>query len=99
MYQGVLRDEIRVREKALSLKNATSPPLNTPSAPVQQPAAVIDENCDTCRISPPSQLLEAQTGEERRKEREARGREYYEQKGLAERLEKAQGTGHGNRMV
>jgi protein PET117 len=70
MYQGVIRDEIRVREKAAALKNTatSSPPLNTPSAPVQQPAAVIDENCDTCRISPPPQLLEAQSGEERRKE-------------------------------
>lgn len=98
MYQGVIRDEIRVREKAAALKNS-SPPLNTPSAPVQQPAAVMDENCETCHISPPPQLLEAQSAEERRRDREARGREYYEQKGLAERLVKEQGSGHNPRMV
>ena len=98
MYQGVIRDEIRVREKAAALKNST-PPLNPPSAPVQQPARMIDENCETCRISPPPQLLEAQTSEERRKEREARGKEYLEQKGLGERLVKEQGRGEGTRMI
>jgi protein PET117 len=93
MYQGVLRDEARLRDKALLLSQQTSsPPLNTPSAPIQQPAAVADADCETCRISPPPQLLEAQSGEERRKEREARGKEYYEQKGLAERLSREQGT-------
>jgi protein PET117 len=100
MYQGVIRDEIRVREKAAALKNSnSSPPLNTPSAPVQQPASVIDDNCETCRISPPPQLLEAQTSEERRREREARGKEYLEQKGLGERLVKEQGSGEGTRMI
>jgi len=98
MYQGVIRDEIRVREKAAALKNS-APPLNTPSAPVQQPASVIDENCETCRISPPPQLLEAQTSEERRREREARGKEYLEQKGLGERLVKEQGGGDGTPMI
>lgn len=95
MYQGVLRDEARLRDKALLLSQqttASSPPLNTPSAPIQQPAAVADADCETCRISPPPQLLEAQSGEERRKEREARGKEYLEQKGLAERLSREQGT-------
>ena len=47
MYQGVLRDEARVRDKALALLSTPSPspprahssgtPLNTPSSPVQQP--------------------------------------------------------------
>ena len=93
MYQGVLRDEARLREKALSVQNSHStPPLNTPSAPIQQPAPVMDADCETCRISPPPQLLEAQSGEERRRERELRGKEYYEQKGLAERLSREQGT-------
>jgi protein PET117 len=97
MYQGVLRDEARLREKALALsKNPTpiptsSAPLNTPSAPIQQPASTLDPDCETCRISPPPQLLEAQSHEERKREREARGREYEEQKGLAERLGREQG--------
>lgn len=98
MYQGVIRDEIRVREKA-ALKNSTTPPLNTPSAPVQQPAAVMDADCETCHISPPPQLLEAQSGEERKREREARGREYFEQKSLQDRLVKEQGWGQGTRQV
>lgn len=96
MYQGVLRDEARLREKALKLQ--TNPPLNTPSAPVQQPSSVIDEDCETCRISPPPQLLEAQSAEERRRERELRSKEYEDQKGLAEKLSREQGT-EGRRMV
>jgi protein PET117 len=102
MYQGVLRDEARLREKALALQSQavshSSIPLNTPSAPIQQPAPVMDADCETCRISPPPQLLEAQSSEERKRERELRGREYYEQKGLAERLGREQGEG-GRRMV
>lgn len=104
MYQGVLRDEARLREKAQQLHLQTSappppsPPLNTPSAPVQQPAPQLDDDCETCRISPPPQLLEAQSADERRREREARGREYEEQKGLAERLGREQGRA-GERMV
>jgi protein PET117 len=51
---------------------------------------MVDPDCETCRISPPPQLLEAQSHEERKKEREARSREYEEQKGLADRLAKEQ---------
>lgn len=72
MYQGVIRDEERVREKALKR--------------VQQPAAVVDDDCATCVISPPPQLLEAQSAEQRAKERQARLDEYEAQKGLARRL-------------
>ncbi|BEI85415.1 hypothetical protein CcaverHIS002_0508160 [Cutaneotrichosporon cavernicola] len=72
MYQGVIRDEERVREKALKR--------------VQQPAAVVDDDCVTCVISPPPQLLEAQTAEQRAKERQGRLAEYEAQKGLARRL-------------
>lgn len=116
MYQGVLRDEARLREKALQLQSQSSSsgpslnglngpnynaPLNTPSSPVavpvQQPSAILDPECETCHISPPPALLQAQSAEERKKEREARGREYIEQKGLGERLGREQGT--GGRMV
>lgn len=106
MYQGVLRDEARLREKALKLQSqsaptlapVSNPPLNTPSAPIQQPAPQIDEDCETCRISPPPQLLESQSPEIRRKEREARAREYEDQKALGERLTDEQGHS-GRRMV
>lgn len=72
MYLGVIRDEERVREKALKR--------------VQQPAAVVDDECATCIISPPPQLLEAQSAEQRARERQARLDEYEAQKGLARRL-------------
>lgn len=99
MYQGVLRDEARVREKAAKAQaGAMNLPLNTPSAPISQPAPVMDDDCETCRISPPPQLLEAQSADERRREREARGKEYEEQKGLAERLSRTQGQS-GERVV
>ncbi|TXT13729.1 hypothetical protein VHUM_01096 [Vanrija humicola] len=76
MYLGVLRDEERVNAKK--------------AAQVLQPAAVVDEDCATCVISPPPQLLEAQTKEQRAKERAARLAEYEAQKGLAVRLEAAE---------
>lgn len=76
MYLGVLRDEERVNAKKL--------------AQVQQPAAVVDEDCATCIISPPPQLLEAQSKEQRARERAARLAEYEAQKGLAVRLEAAE---------
>lgn len=79
MYLGVIRDEERVREKALKR--------------VQQPAAVVDEECATCIISPPPQLLEAQTAEQRARERQARLDEYEAQKGLAARLASQQNGG------
>ncbi|EKC99716.1 hypothetical protein A1Q2_06026 [Trichosporon asahii var. asahii CBS 8904] len=72
MYQGVIKDEERLREKALKK--------------VQQPAAVVDEDCVTCVVSPPPQLLEAQSKEQRAAERQARLEEYEAQKGLAQRL-------------
>ncbi|GMK55467.1 hypothetical protein CspeluHIS016_0205230 [Cutaneotrichosporon spelunceum] len=74
--EGVIRDEERVREKALKR--------------VQQPEAVVDDDCATCVISPPPQLLEAQSAEQRAKERQARLAEYEAQKGLAMRLSKEQ---------
>lgn len=125
MYQGVLKDEARLRDKALSAASAAassiiSPlthasgsantPLNTPSSPargpgvpehvaVQQPQAVTDEDCDTCRISPPAALLESQSKEARKVEREARELEYRQQRDLAGRLEKEQGVGIGDGRV
>jgi len=94
MYQGVLKDEERVRLKALTKAQATatSPPLNTPSAPVQQPAAVIDEDCVTCAVSPPPELVEGQSKEQRAVERAERMAEYEAQKGLANKLGSEQGV-------
>ena len=111
MYQGVIKDEERMRQRALALQQTVSasspstsiqatstPPLNTPSAPVQQPAAVIDLDCVTCVISPPPELVEAQSKEQRAAERAGRMAEYEAQRGLARRLEKEQGVGE-TRMV
>ncbi|KAL1411172.1 hypothetical protein Q8F55_002122 [Vanrija albida] len=78
MYLGVLRDEERVNAKKAA------------QAQVVQPAAVVDEDCATCVISPPPQLLEAQSKEQRARERAARLAEYEAQKGLAVRLEAAE---------
>lgn len=96
-----MKDEARLREKAAAaaaaaanaVASAVPPPLNTPSAPVQQPAAVSDPDCETCRISPPPQLVEAQSKDERRAERIAREKEYEAQKRLAGQLSREQGTG------
>lgn len=76
MYLGVIRDDERVRAKA--------------AAAVQQPSPTIDPDCVTCVISPPPKLHEAQTKEQRARERKARLDEYEAQKGLAERLERAE---------
>ncbi|OCF35333.1 hypothetical protein I317_07058 [Kwoniella heveanensis CBS 569] len=112
MYQGVLKDEARLAEKAAALlKAAASPlsssspssnpntqahssntPLNTPSSPVQQPAPTVDPECQTCVISPPPQLLESQSAEQRAKERQLRMKEYEDQKKLDVRLRDAQGV-------
>lgn len=122
MYQGVLRDEERVRTKAqslLSLPRTTPPstsapppststsellasqaqsgqkystPLNTPSSPVQQPASVLNDECDSCIISPPPELLEAQSADERAREREERKAEYEAQRRLGDRLGREQGV-------
>jgi protein PET117 len=62
----------------------------------KQPAAVIDEDCETCRISPPAELLESQSREVRRAEREAREAEYRQQKDLAGRLGREQGVHVGD---
>ncbi|WVQ98562.1 hypothetical protein IAU59_005688 [Kwoniella sp. CBS 9459] len=127
MYQGVLKDEARLAEKAAALlKAAASPitastsssssssspsntqahssntPLNTPSSPVQQPAPTIDPECQTCVVSPPPQLLESQSAEQRAKERQLRMKEYEDQKRLDVRLRDAQGVSKeptGSRLV
>lgn len=80
MYQGVIKDEERLREKALKK--------------VQQPAAVVDEDCVTCVVSPPPQLLEAQSKEQRAAERQTRLEEYEAQKGLAQRLSRQAQAAH-----
>ena len=102
MYQGVLKDEERTRQKALLLTNSTpqtsSTPLNTPSSPVQQPAPITDPDCQTCVLSPPPELVEAQSREQRAKERRDRLLEYEAQKGLAKSLEREQGV-HEDRIV
>ena len=100
MYLGVLKDEARLKERAAELERLATPrlpttynaPLNTPSAPVQQPAAVVDPDCVTCVASPPPDLLEAQTKEQRAVERRERLAEYEAQKKLGHRLEKEQGV-------
>lgn len=89
MYLGVIRDEERVRAKAE--EKARLATLGQKA--VTQPASVVDEDCATCVISPPPQLLEAQSKEERARERQARLLEYEQQKGLAQRLETTQGKG------
>jgi protein PET117 len=100
MYQGVLKDEERVRLKALTKPQPPtySTPLNTPSSPVQQPAAVVDDDCITCVISPPPELVESQSKEQRAVERRERMAEYEAQKGLAEKLGNEQGVSE-KRMV
>lgn len=106
MYQGILKDDERLRQKALqklspdpTLNPQTySTPLNTPSSPVQQPSAVIDPECQTCVLSPPPELVEAQSREERAKERMGRLAEYEAQKGLARSLEREQGVNEGRQV-
>lgn len=76
MYQGIIKDEERIRQKALQRQ-------------VQQPDATVDPDCATCVISPPPKLLEAQTKEQRARERKARLDEYEAQKNIAARLSQA----------
>ncbi|KAK8870010.1 hypothetical protein IAR55_000580 [Kwoniella newhampshirensis] len=59
---------------------------------VKQPPPVVDEDCITCQISPPPQLLEAQSAEERRRERTMRAKEYEQQKALGSRLAREQNS-------
>ena len=165
MYQGVIKDELRTRNKAtaaaaarlqtasqgatiipsVASASAAVAPLNTPGAPIQrsydlqsipsnstsasasssssfssswwsstpssspasirrfdepdhslmgvgvaQPSPLVDEDCTTCIVSPPPQLAEAQSKEQRQREREERLAEYEAQKRLAGRLEREQ---------
>ncbi len=92
MYEGVIKDDERVRQKALLKAQTSSTPLNTPSSPVQQPAAVIDEDCVTCKISPPALLVESMDKETRARERQERALEYEAQKRLGDSLGKEQGV-------
>ncbi|WRT66890.1 uncharacterized protein IL334_003853 [Kwoniella shivajii] len=75
-----------------STAHSSGTPLNTPSSPVQQPAANIDPDCQTCVISPPPQLLESQSAEQRAKERRLRMKEYEDQKKLGKTLTVEQGV-------
>ena len=59
---------------------------------VPQPAPVYDDDCLTCIISPPPELVEAQSKEDRQREREERLAEYEAQKALGGRLEQEQGV-------
>lgn len=74
----MLRDEERTRQKALTK--------------VQQPESTIDPECVTCVISPPPKLVEAQTKEQRARDRKARLDEYEAQKRIAERLQTAKAS-------
>lgn len=75
-----------------TVAHSSHSPLNTPSSPVQQPAPVVDPDCLTCQLSPPPEISEKTTKEERAKERIARLREYEDQKVLGEKLEREQGV-------
>ncbi|WWC69701.1 uncharacterized protein I206_103644 [Kwoniella pini CBS 10737] len=81
-----------ISDEVLFKAHSSGTPLNTPSSPVQQPASVIDPECQTCVISPPPQLLESQSKEQRAKERELRLKEYEDQKKLEGRLRGEQGV-------
>jgi protein PET117 len=81
MYLGVIRDEERVRAKAEEKARLAA------AVRVVQPDAVIDPECATCVVSQPPQLLEAQSKEERARERAARLLEYETQKNLARKLD------------
>lgn len=95
MYQGILKDDARLAAKAAAAAAATQ----SQSQPVTQPAPTVDPDCTTCVISPPPQLLEAQSAEQRAREREGRKREYEEQKQLAGRLATEQGVTEETRRV
>ncbi|ADV20624.1 hypothetical protein I305_06363 [Cryptococcus gattii E566] len=95
MYQGILKDDARLAAKAAAAAAATQ----SQSQPVAQPAPTVDPDCTTCVISPPPQLLESQSAEQRAREREGRKREYEEQKQLAGRLATEQGLREETRRV
>jgi protein PET117 len=77
MYQGVIKDEARVKAKAIAAAAAAAK------------AAVTDDDCETCRLSPAPELHEATSAEARRRERLARQVEYDRQAELAKELSKA----------
>ncbi|KIR57757.1 hypothetical protein I312_102993 [Cryptococcus bacillisporus CA1280] len=95
MYQGILKDDARLAAKAAAAAAASQ----SRSQPLTQPAPTVDPDCTTCVISPPPQLLEAQSAEQRAREREGRKREYEEQKQLAGRLATEQGVREETRRV
>ncbi|EIW70238.1 hypothetical protein TREMEDRAFT_30169 [Tremella mesenterica DSM 1558] len=82
MYLGVLRDEARLRAKAAEKQALESLPS----------ASSIDPDCPVCVISPPPQLLQNLSPEDRRKDREDRKKEYENQKVLAGTLSVEQGV-------
>ncbi|RSH95609.1 hypothetical protein EHS25_000701 [Saitozyma podzolica] len=73
-----------------SASSSSAHPPFTPS--ISQPAPVIDPDCEVCRISPPPQISEKQSADERRMEREMRAQEYVAQRKLAEDLGREQGV-------
>ncbi|GFZ46388.1 hypothetical protein JCM24511_04635 [Saitozyma sp. JCM 24511] len=73
-----------------SASSSSAHPPFTPS--VSQPAPIIDPDCEVCRISPPPQISEKQSADERRMEREMRAQEYVAQRKLAEDLGREQGV-------
>ncbi|RXK39948.1 hypothetical protein M231_02743 [Tremella mesenterica] len=69
----------------------SSPP--TPlTETITQPPPLIDPDCPVCVISPPPQLLQNLSPEDRRKDREDRKKEYENQKVLAGTLSVEQGV-------
>ena len=114
MYLGVLRDEERVKDKALALLASVSPMSSSssptsfpptppssstsPSTPSTQPAPVVDPVCATCAISPPPQIHEQQSKEARAAERRERLAEYEAQKGLADTLNREQCVSNSRRV-
>jgi protein PET117 len=74
MYQGVIRDEERIKAKAAAAAAAKQ--------------AATDPDCDTCRLSPAPELHEATSAEARARERLARQVEYDRQAELAKALAK-----------
>ncbi|OWZ80534.1 hypothetical protein C365_01007 [Cryptococcus neoformans Bt85] len=99
MYQGILKDDARLAAKAAAAAAAAATQSQSQPQPVIQPAPTVDPDCTTCVISPPPQLLEAQSAEQRAREREGRKREYEEQKQLAGRLATEQGMREETRRV
>ena len=72
--------------------SSSSRPAPIGGVGLSQPAPVVDEDCLTCVISPPPELVEAQSREDRQREREERLAEYEAQKALAGKLVQEQGV-------